>query len=889
LYRFRLLPLYSVITCCWAIWVTCASAMGHGTPYNMYWAGLLQVSESKEIISSVGFLLLQIMSGSIQFSVKEELEPGTLVGSLRNHFSPPFQLLTKEYLWMDEKTGNFYISEQKMDREYLCPGKTKADECIILHTAVVGPSGELVQFSVTVEDINDNAPRFENSKIHLNISEDIPIGTSLMLDDQAQDRDSGPNGKLMYKLKGSGGVFTLKVEEDGQIILLIVRMALDRESLDLYQMQLVATDCGEHPLSASVSITVTVTDVNDNCPSFHPDSPHSATITGGSKKNTVVTQVVATDLDVGPNAAIVYSLSPKVSERAKKLLFLNSHSGHIRLMQDLERDSSEELVLKVLASGLHCPPAETQVTVSLLPKATQGLTIKIGFIAEHYNQTILLPESHPPTALAVLELEGDSSFKDSSLAIEGDVPFFLSPQSGKYLLYTSKPLDYEMKSEYHISVVVQGSSSERSVIALPQREIRVIVEDVNDNAPHFSQCHYQLEVQENNKPGLTLLQLSASDADSGLNGRVTYRLDKHVSAIFKVDSVTGQLSALVPLDREQNSMYKLIVFARDGGFPSLESHASVIIHVLDQNDNAPVFYTPHFIFFVPENEPPFALVGKIEVEDPDEGENGNLELQVVKNRAPFAVDSMQRMLQTTANLDHEMTDHHELFLVVSDNGHPVALTSTARVTVFVEDINDNEPKVILPSSNFSCLAVSPGTPVGTTVTKIYAVDVDSGFNSEITYSVVAPESAQHNNPFQVDSRSGNITLSQKLLHKYMGMHHLFIVVRDNGKPIPLYTTVWINLLVNESTDQCYLDKAPVWTGRSDLIQSTSKSPFCEVETARTVQMILLLSMTVVTMVLFLTTVYLYLKHRKCPQKKMKGRAVENEIPLRIKDKYYSDE
>ncbi|MED6260220.1 hypothetical protein ATANTOWER_008247 [Ataeniobius toweri] len=678
--------------------------MGHGTPYNMYWAGLLQ-----NLL--VMLQIRQIMSGSIQFSVKEELEPGTLVGSLRNHFSPPFQLLTNEYLWMDEKTGNFYISEQKMDREYLCPGKTKADECIIVHTAVVGPSGELVQFSVTVEDINDNAPRFENSKIHLNISEDIPIGTSLVLDDQAQDRDSGPNGQLMYKLKGSGGVFTLKVEEDGQIILLIVRMALDRESLDLYQMQLVATDCGEQPLSASVSIIVTVTDVNDNCPSFHPDSPHSATITGGSKKNTVVTQVVATDLDVGPNAAIVYSLSPKVSERAKKLLFLNSHSGHIRLMQDLERDSSEELVLKVLASGLHCPPAETQVTISLLPKATQGLTIKIGFIAEHYNQTILLPESHPPTALAVLELEGDSSFKDSSLAIEGDVPFFLSPQSGKYVLYTSKPLDYEMKSEYHISVVVQGSSSERSVIALPQREIRVIVEDVNDNAPHFSQCHYQLEVQENNKAGLTLLQLSASDADSGLNGRVTYRLDKHVSAIFKVDSVTGQLSALVPLDREQNSTYKVIVFARDGGFPSLESQASVIIHVLDQNDNAPVFYTPHFIFFVPENAPPFALVGKIEVEDPDEGENGNLELQVVKNSAPFAVDSMQRTLQTTANLDHEMTDHHELFLVVSDNGHPVALTSTARVTVFVEDINDNEPKVILPSSNFSCLAVSPGTSV----------------------------------------------------------------------------------------------------------------------------------------------------------------------------------
>lgn len=834
----------------------------------------------------------QIICDSIQISVKEELEPDTLVGSLSKYFPPPYQLLTKEYLWMDNNTGNLYITEKKMDREHLCREKIKADECIILHYAVVGASQDIKQFSVIVEDINDNAPHFENSKIHLKISEDVPIGTTLMLDDQAQDRDSGLNGQLMYQLKGFGEVFTLKVEEDSQLIMLIVQKALDRETLDLYQMQLVATDCGEQPLSASASITVTVTDVDDNCPSFGPDSPNSSTVSGDSKKDTVVTQVVATDPDLGPNAAIVYSFSPKVSERAKKLLILDSHSGHIRLKQDLERHSSEELVLKVLANSLHCPPAETQVTVSLLPKATQGLTIKIGFIAEHHNQTVVIPESHPPTTLAVLELEGDSSFKGASLAIEGDVPFLLSPQRSKYLLSTSKPLDYEMKSEYHISVVVQGNSSERSVIAPPRREIRVLVKDVNDNAPHFSQSHYQLEVEENNEPGLTLLHVSASDADSGLNSRVTYRLENHLSDIFKVESVTGQLSALLPLDREQNSVYKLLVFARDSGVPSLESQASVIIRVRDQNDNAPVFYTPHFIFFIPENAPPFTQVGNIEVNDPDEGENGKLNLQILESNTPFVVDSIQTMLQTTINLDREMLDRHELYLVVSDNGHPVALTATARVTVFIEDVNDNEPKVILPSSNFSCLTVSPGTPMGTTITNIFAIDGDSGLNSEITYSIVAPPSVLHNTPFQVDSRSGKITLIHELLQEDKGMHHLFVVVRDNGKPTPLYTTVWINLLVNESMDRCHLDRTPTWTWRSDLISSASKSPVCEVETARSVQVIyfyLLLSMAVVTMVLFLTTVCLYLKHRKCPSKRKRGQAEENEIPLRIKDKYYSDE
>ncbi|XP_042348706.1 protocadherin-20 [Plectropomus leopardus] len=855
--------------------------MGHGTPDNMNWAGLLQ---NLLVVAH----LQQIMCGSVRFSIPEEQEPGILAGSLSKHFSPPYQLLTQEYLWMDKNTGNFYTTEQKMDREALCPEETKAEECIILHNAVVGPFGDLIQFPVIIEDINDNAPHFETSEIHLRVSEDVTVGTSFLLDDQAQDRDVGHNGELHYHLEDSEGVFNLKVEEDGHVIMLVVQKALDRETLDLYQMALVATDCGSDPLSATATLIVTVTDVNDNCPSFSDDSPRSVTIPGDSKKSTLVAQVRATDPDSGPNAAIVYSLSPKVSERAKKLFSLDSLTGYIRLTQDLQSDNSEELLLKVLASGHHCPPADTQVTVSVFPKANQEVAIKIGFIAEHQNQTLVLPENQPPTVLAVLELEGDSSFKGSSLAIESEVPFTLSPQNGKYLLSTSKPLDYEMKSEHHISVVVHGRSAQGSVIAPSRRVIRVLVADVNDNAPRFFQSHYQLEVEENNQPGMSLLRVSASDADSGHNGRVTYRLD--TSTICNIDPVTGQLSVSVSLDREQQGVHKLTVFARDSGSPPLESVATVSIRVQDQNDNAPVFLTPHFIFFIPENVPPFAPVGRVGVTDPDEGENGNTELHVVNSSGPFVVDNTQGTLRTTTNLDRETNDRYELYLLASDHGHPLALTSLARVTIFVEDINDNEPKVILPSSNSSCQTVSPETIAGTIVTKIYAIDEDSGLNSEITYTVVAPE--QNRSPFQVDSRSGNITVAQQLLRKDLGMHHLFIVVRDGGKPAPLYTTVWVNLLVNKSMGPCHLDRAPTWTGTSNLVQTPSKAPICEVEDTRSARVILLvgLSMMLVSMCLLVAAAVLYLKQRRrSRQQNKRGHIEENEIPLRLKDKYYSDD
>uniref|UniRef100_A0A8C4ESU8 Protocadherin 20-like n=2 Tax=Dicentrarchus labrax TaxID=13489 RepID=A0A8C4ESU8_DICLA len=883
--RFRLLLLSSALTLCLGTWVTCVRAMGHGTPDNMNWAGLLQ-----NLLVVVH--LRQIICGSVWFSIPEEQDSGILAGSLSKHFSPPYQLLTQEYLWMDKNTGNFYTTEQKMDREALCPEETKAEECIILHNAVVGPLGDLIQFPVIIEDINDNAPHFENSEIHLKVSEDVTVGTSFLLDDQAQDRDAGPNGELHYHLQDSDGVFSLKVAEHGSVLMLVVQTALDRETRDLYQIVLVATDCGSDSLSATATLIVTVTDVNDNCPSFSSDSPRSVTIPGDSPKNMLVAQVRATDPDLGPNAAIIYSLSPKVSERAKKLFSLDSLTGYIRLTQDLESDNSEELLLKVLASGHHCPPADTQVTVSVLPKANQELTVKIGFIVEHQNQTMVLLENQPPAALAVLELEGDSSFRDSSLAIEGEVPFTLSLQNGKYLLSTSKPLDYEMKSEHNISVVVHGRSSEGTVIAHFRYVIRVMVGDVNDNAPHFLQSHYELEVEENNRPGISLLRVSASDADSGYNGRVTYRLDKHTSTIFNIDPETGKLSVSASLDREQQGVHKLTVFAQDRGSPPLESVATVSIRVLDQNDNAPVFLTPHFIFFIPENVPPYAQVGGLRVTDPDEGENGNTELHVVNSSGPFVVDSTQGTLRTTTNLDRETEDRYELYLLASDHGHPVSFTSTARITIFVEDINDNQPKVILPSSNSSCLTVSPETIAGTIVTKIYAIDEDSGLNSEITYTVVVPEPAQNRSPFWVDSRSGNITITQQLLQKHLGMHHLFIVVRDGGKPAPLYTTVWVNLLVNESMEPCHLDRVPTWTGTSDLFHTPSKAPICEVEDTRSAQLILLLglSMMLASTCLLVVTAVLYLKQRRRGlQQNKRGNIEENEIPLRITHKYYSDD
>ncbi|XP_072294183.1 protocadherin-20 [Eucyclogobius newberryi] len=822
---------------------------------------------------------------AVRFSVPEEQGPGVLVGTLRPHFPSPYRLLTQDYLWLDSNTGSLYTTERRMDREELCPKETRADGCIIPCTAIVGATEDLVQFSVIIEDINDNAPHFENTEIHLSLSEDVSIGAEFLLDDLAQDSDIGSNGSIHYYIEESDGIFKVTADDGGWSVKLVVKAPLDRETQDEYNISLVAKDMGSPSLTAVVALRITVTDINDNCPSFSPDSRQSVTISGDSLKNTAVAQVKATDPDFGTNAVITYDFSPKVSERARVLFSLDSLTGSIILTQDLHSDIFEKLVLKVLASGPHCSPADTQVTVSVLPRAKEEPTIKIGFIARHENQTLVVAENEPPTTLAVLELEGD---RGSSLNIVGEVPFTLSHQSGKYLLSNSKPLDYEEMKEHHISILVQRFD-QGSVITISGRVIRVVVTDVNDNPPLFPVTFYELDVAENNQPG-ALLQVTASDADSGDNSRVTYRLGDNTNRNFNIDRNTGQLFVSVSLDREEQRIHTISVTAQDSGSPPLETRATVHIRVVDQNDNAPIFVMPHFIFFVPENAPVLAPVGAIEVTDADEGENGKVVLYVTNSSGPFVIPNSRKTLHITSSLDREVQDRFEFWVKASDNGSPIRLTSSVRVTVYIEDINDNQPKVILPVSNLTCLTVSPDTTAGTTITQVYAVDQDTGLNSELRYTVI-----NQSRPFKVDSKTGNITLTQRLLGPDIGMHNIFVVVSDRGEPSPLHTAVWVNLFVNDSLETCHLDCEPIeppWPPSP----TTSESIGCPVDpgtgdSPNQMYVILFagLGMVVISISLFVGTVLLHRRKKRSQKETKRKNKNENDIPLKLLDTFYSDE
>lgn len=815
------------------------------------------------------------MCHTLRFYVPEEQQEGVHIGTVGRDYQGPYQLLHEDYFSLQEHSGDLYTTKKIIDRENLCPPPQADDDCKIIRYAIVGAQNhtEVIEIVLIVEDINDNAPFFPERVMHLIVAENARVWTNFSLDGEAQDVDSGINGEISYHLLDDSEFFS--VIEKGPTLVLVLQKELDHEIQDVHQVTLIATDHGSNALSGTATVMISVTDVNDNCPEFDLDSPHSVTVNGNAPKGSLIAQLRASDRDTGHNGAITYSFSRKNSEKAMALFHLDRHSGLITLADDVRADSPQEFVLKILANGPLCSPAVSEVTVSIQPVTGPEPVIKIKFIAEHENQTILLQENAPPSALALLELRDGPSA--CTLSVEAGVPFSLKPQTqnGNYLLSSSKPLDFEVCFEYHVSIVIKDAQGKRLT---PKKVIKVLLVDVNDNAPQFNQTQYQIHIEENNKPGASILQVRAFDPDSQQNGKVFYRLSGSTSPIFHVDRTTGELTVSVSLDREQQELYSITVLARDNGSPQLESSASVSVHVLDQNDNVPAFLTPHFIFFVLESIPRLAPVGKIGVTDADKGSNGHVDVRVFNGTGPFVIDNVQGTLRCTEELDREERDRYELFLVALDGGSP-ALSATARVTIYVEDVNDNWPQVIQPSSNLTCLTILPSTPSGSMVTRIYAVDVDSGINSDITYHLVGSEPAQ-NCPFQIDPHSGNISLAQRLVGQDYGMHHLLIVVSDGGKPVPLQTTVWVNLLVNETLAQCHLNSVPK-SLPSRLPRPTVPNQ-CETseQDGQNPKLILLigLGMVVLSLCLLSIAVGLFVK-----QKNMKHHVKAREIiPLRAK-------
>uniref|UniRef100_A0A9L0JYZ2 Protocadherin beta 13 n=1 Tax=Equus asinus TaxID=9793 RepID=A0A9L0JYZ2_EQUAS len=629
-----------------------------------------------------------------RYSVVEETEGNSFVTNLAKDLGLGQRELSRRgarviskrnklHLQLDQETGDLLLNE-KLDREELCG---HMEPCVLRFQVLLENPLEFFQAELQVIDINDHAPVFVDRDMLLKISEGSPPGTTFPLKN-AQDVDVGRNNIENYIISPNSyfRVLTRKRSGGRKYPELVLDKALDREEEPELRLTLTAQDGGSPPRSGTAQVYIEVVDINDNAPEFEQPS-YRVQIPEDSPIGSLVVTVSASDLDSGVYGKISYTLF-QPSEDISKTLEVNSVTGEIRLRKQVDFETVQSYEVDIKATDGGGLSGKCTLLLQVVDMNDNPPEVTISAL------TSPIPENTPEVVVAVFSVSdpdsGDNGKTISS--IQDDLPFLLKPSvKNFYTLVTEGALDRESRAEYNITITVTDMGSPR---LKTQHNITVLVSDVNDNAPAFTQTSYTLWVRENNNPALHIGSVSATDRDAGANAQLTYSLlppqDPHLplASLVSINADNGHLFALRSLDYEALQAFEFGVGATDRGSPALSSQARVRVLVLDANDNSPFVLYPlqngsaPCTELVPRAAEAGYLVTKVVAVDGDSGQNAWLSYQLLKATEPglFGVWPHNGEVRTARLLSERDAPKHRLLVQVRDNGEP---PRSASVTLHV--------------------------------------------------------------------------------------------------------------------------------------------------------------------------------------------------------------
>nr|XP_034373832.1 protocadherin alpha-11 isoform X10 [Arvicanthis niloticus] len=560
-------------------------------------------------------------------------------------------------------------------------------------------------------------------------------------------------------------------------------------------------------------VEVEVRDINDNSPVF-PLREQRLLIYESKQPDSRFPLEGASDADIGENAVLVYRLSqneyfsiepPTSSKQTKRPLLI--------LKKALDREKTPELNLLLTATDGGKP--ELTGTVQLWVHVLDVNDNDPVF--DHSEYKVRIMENAAKETLVIKlnatdldeGVNGQLVYSLMSIKPTGRHLFTLDENNGE--LRANGTLDYEENKFYEIEVLATDKGTPPMV---GHCVVLVEILDINDNSPEVTLTSLSLPVREDAQPNTVIALISVSDLDSGINGQVTCSLTSNVP--FKIVSTFKNYYSLVldsSLDRERVSTYDLVVTARDGGSPSLWTTASVSVEVADVNDNAPAFAQPEYTVFVKENNPPGAHIFTVSAVDADAQENALVSYSLVERRVGerllssyVSVHAESGKVFALQPLDHEELELLQFQVSARDAGVP-ALGSNVTLQVFVLDENDNAPTLLPHGAVGAGGAVSELVPrsvgSGHVVTKVRAVDADSGYNAWLSYEVQLGTGGVRS-PFRVGLYTGEISTTRALDEVDAPRQTLLVLVKDHGEPALTATaTVLVSLVESGQTPKSF--------------------------------------------------------------------------------------
>ncbi|XP_059201788.1 protocadherin alpha-8-like isoform X18 [Centropristis striata] len=378
------------------------------------------------------------------------------------------------------------------------------------------------------------------------------------------------------------------------------------------------------------------------------------------------------------------------------------------------------------------------------------------------------------------------------------------------VLYLHKPLDKETaRSHVLLLTAVDGGKPARS------GNMRIIINvlDVNDNMPVFVKDSYAAVLNENSPIGTTIMQVNATDLDDGLNGEVVYSFGNNVNnklrKLFEVDSNTGEIIVKGLIDFEAKDRYEIDIKASDKGPVPLETEKSVIITVVDLNDNAPEIEVTSFSRAIPEDSKPGTTVALISVNDNDSGLNGKV-ICYISEDVPFTLTpSLQEnmfSIVTKSLLDREHQSKYNVTIIAKDAGEQ-PLSSIRTISVTVSDVNDNSPEF---STNPYSFYVIENNVAGASLFSVSAYDCDEGDNALISYNIVrnGDEHKKLTSFLNINPENGDILALKSFDFETLKTFQFQVVATDSGTP-SLSSNVTVNVFILDQNDNAPVILYPV--------------------------------------------------------------------------------
>ncbi|KAM9357318.1 protocadherin alpha-3-like [Symphorus nematophorus] len=378
------------------------------------------------------------------------------------------------------------------------------------------------------------------------------------------------------------------------------------------------------------------------------------------------------------------------------------------------------------------------------------------------------------------------------------------------ILVVQKSLDRETAGSHSLVLTaLDGGKPPKS----GEMNILVNVLDINDNAPVFSQDVYSVMLDENARVGTTVVQVNATDLDEGPNGDVVYSfsnsMNHNILNIFDINTLTGEISVKGLIDYEEKDKYEIEIEASDKGLAPLTTEKSVIIKIVDVNDNAPEIEVTSFSSSIPEDSRPGTTVALISVNDLDSGLNGKVICSIAED-VPFALSpSLQDKmfsLVTKSPLDREKQSTYDLRITAKDTGQP-PLSSEKTISVVVSDVNDNSPEFSLSPYTFY---VTEGNEPGTSVFSVKAFDRDESDNALISYRILRDGSEENKlaSFLNINSESGDILALKSFDFETLKTFQFQVVATDSGTP-SLSNNVTVNVFILDQNDNAPVILYPV--------------------------------------------------------------------------------